>query len=455
MFEVQCSMFPLPTMNDLRYAFRQLLKHPGYTTVAVLTLALGIGANTAIFQLLNAVRSKSLPVSRPQELIEVRIIGGNPGLGISDGVNAEMTYPLWEQLQKHPESFSGMFAWSTGNLPIGSGVETRIVRSLWTSEEFFSVLGVAPFRGRLFNAEDDRRGAGPGGVVLSHAFWQSEFGGQDSAIEKSITLGDQVFQIIGVTPPAFFGLEVGRRFDVAVPISTRALWWDNVLDRRDAWWLRVMGRLKPGATLAEATGHLKTISPGIIEDTVPTGYGPGARETYRKFRLSAFRAGTGVSQLRDEYVKSLWLLSFITLTRRNELGIRLALGARRGTSMAQFKILYLFSIRSAAVLGSSNVSTPKTTGTLPNLALAHTRCARRRAHSAKHVRPRWHSVRAAQTPHKASNNGLRREANGHASRARRFLRAVARGFDGRIEQWKAGGQLRSWSGVRTTFPARA
>src|SRR3989442_13327956 len=159
-------------------------------------------------------------------------------------------------------------------------------------------------------------------------------------------LGDHVFQIIGVTPPSFFGLEVGKRFDVAVPISTRALWWDNVLDRRDAWWLRVMGRLKPGSSVAEVAGYVNTISLGIIEATVPTGYGPGAGETYRKFRLSAFPAGTGVSQLRSEYGKSLWLLLGITSlvlviacvnlanltlarssSRAHETAVRLALGA--------------------------------------------------------------------------------------------------------------------------------
>src|SRR5437763_495779 len=128
MFDVQRSMFPLPAMNDLRFAFRQLLKNPGFTAVAVLTLALGIGANSAIFQLLNAVRLKTLPVSKPHELIEVRIVGGNPGLGISDGANAEMTYPLWEQVQKRREAFSGIFAWGNGDLPIGSEVETRMIR---------------------------------------------------------------------------------------------------------------------------------------------------------------------------------------------------------------------------------------------------------------------------------------------------------------------------------------
>ena len=341
-------------MNDLRYAARQLLKQPGFTAVAVLTLALGIGANTAIFELLNAVRLKSLPVLRPQELIEVRIIGGNPGLGISDGANAEMTYPLWEQVQKHREAFSGIFAWSTGDLPIGNSVETRMVRSLWTSGEFFSVLGVAPVCGRLLTPDDDRRGAGPGGVVISYAFWQSELGGQDSAIGKSLTLGDRVFQIIGVTPPAFFGLEVGKQFDVALPMSTRAFWWDNVLDRTDAWWLRVMGRLKPGSTLGKAADYVKTISPGLIESTLPVGYGPGAVETYRKFRLSAFPAGTGVSQLRSDYERSLGLLLGITglvlviacvnlanLTlarasaRAREIAVRLAIGASRARLIGQ------------------------------------------------------------------------------------------------------------------------
>src|SRR5579883_1478494 len=115
-------------MNDLKFAFRQLLKNPGFTAVAVLTLALGIGANTAIFQLLNAVRLKTLPVARPQELVEVRITGGNPGLGIFDGDNPEMTYPLWEQIQKHHEPISRIFAWSSGELPIGNEVEARMVR---------------------------------------------------------------------------------------------------------------------------------------------------------------------------------------------------------------------------------------------------------------------------------------------------------------------------------------
>src|SRR5438477_325509 len=317
------------------------------------------------------VHLKTLPVSKPQEMIEVRIIGGNPGMGISDGANAEMTYPLWEQFQKQREAFSGIFAWSTGDLPIGSGVETRMVRSLWASGEFFSVLGVPPLRGRLFNADDDRRGAGPGGVVISYAFWQSEFGGQNSAIGKSLTLGDRVFQIIGVTPPVFFGLEVGKQFDVALPLTTRAFWWGNVLDRTDAWWLRVMGRLKHGSTLAPAAEFVKTITPAIIEATLPVGYGAGAVETYRKFRLSAFPAGTGVSQLRSDYERSLWLLLGITglvlliacvnlanlslargSARAREIAVRLAIGASRPRLIRQLLTESLLLAGAGAAAGA-------------------------------------------------------------------------------------------------------
>src|SRR5438128_1378661 len=358
-------------MNDLKFAFRQLLKNPGFTAVAVLTLALGIGANTAIFQLLDAVRLKTLPVSKPHELIEVRIAGGNSGLGISDGANAEMTYPLWEQLQKQRETFTGIFAWGTGELPIGSGVEARGVRTLWTSGEFFSALGVTPHYGRLFNPDDDRRGAGPGGVIISYTFWQSEFGGQDSAIGKSLTLGDRVFQIVGVTPPGFFGLEVGNQFEVALPLTTRALWWDHVLDRTDAWWLRVMGRLKHGSSLLQAAEFVKAISPGAIEATLPAGYAAGAVETYRKFRLSAFPAGTGVSQLRSDYEKSLWLLLGITglvlviacvnlanLTlarasaRAREIAVRLAIGASRARLIRQLLSESLLLAGAGAVAGA-------------------------------------------------------------------------------------------------------
>jgi predicted permease len=358
-------------MNDLKFAFRQLRKNPAFTGVVVLTLALGIGANSAIFQLLNAVRLKTLPVTKPQELIEVRFAGGKPGTGVFDGANAEMTYPLWAQLQKNRQVFSGIFAWSNADLPLGRDVEPRLVHCLWTSGDFFSVLGLTPACGRLLNAEDDRRGTGPGAVVISYAFWQSEWGGQVSAIGQSLTLGDRVFQIVGVAPQTFFGLEVGKQFDVALPLSSRSLWWDNVLDRTDAWWLRIMGRLQPGLTLAQASEYLKAISPGALEATLPVGYSAGAADNYRKFRLAAFPAGTGVSELRSNYERSLWLLLGITglvlviacvnlanLTlarasaRAREIAVRLALGAARTRLIRQLLCESLLLAVAGALAGA-------------------------------------------------------------------------------------------------------
>ena len=171
------------TLRDLRYAGRALRRSPGFTAVAIISLALGIGANAAIFQLLNAVRLRSLPVANPQELAEARIAGGNYGFGVQTGVNSELTYALWERIHQRQEAFSGIFAWGNANFNVGQGAEAQRVRGLWVSGDLFPVLGVRPIRGRLFTAADDRRGCGSAvGAVISYEFWQSHFGGEDSAI---------------------------------------------------------------------------------------------------------------------------------------------------------------------------------------------------------------------------------------------------------------------------------
>src|SRR5262245_10307670 len=157
-------------LQDLRYAIRALCGSPGVTSVAILSLALGIGANTAIFQLLNAVRLRSLPVANPQELAEVRIAGENRGYGSSNMVNSELTYALWEQIRQSQEAFSGIFAWGNGDFSVGDGGDARRARGLWVSGDFFSTLGVTPLQGRLFTTADDLRGCGNSGAVISYEF---------------------------------------------------------------------------------------------------------------------------------------------------------------------------------------------------------------------------------------------------------------------------------------------
>ncbi|HEU0107805.1 MAG TPA: ABC transporter permease [Vicinamibacteria bacterium] len=342
--------------QDLRYGARVLRLNPGFAAVAVLSLALGVGANSAIFQLLNAVRIRTLPVKDPSELVEVRIADRKAATGRFTGRYPQLTNPLWEGIRDKAEGFSGLTAWSTSRFDLSDGGEARYAEGLWVSGAFFETLGVRPAAGRLLTPEEDVRGCASPGVVISHAFWQRELGGDPSAVGRSLRLDGHPFPILGVTGAGFFGVEVGRSFDVAVPLCAEPTvdGANAALDKSDWWFLAAIGRIKPGWTVARATAQLAQISPGILQATVSPRYSVGDAKTYLAYTLAAFPAGTGVSTLRRNYEKPLWILLAMTAlvlliacanlanlmlarasAREREIAVRLAIGASRGRIVRQ------------------------------------------------------------------------------------------------------------------------
>ncbi|HXM41256.1 MAG TPA: ABC transporter permease, partial [Bryobacteraceae bacterium] len=185
--------------QDTRYALRTLRASPGFTATAVLSLALGIGANTAIFSILNAVMLRSLPVEDPQRLVVLQ-----------SGGNEELTNPIWEQLRDHQQAFTGTLAFSGDRFDLAAGGESHFANGLWVSGDFFRVLGVPAMRGRVFTADDDLHGGGHAGplAVIGYGLWKRHYASDPDIVGKTVRLDRHPFTIVGVTPPWFTGLDV-------------------------------------------------------------------------------------------------------------------------------------------------------------------------------------------------------------------------------------------------------
>jgi predicted permease len=359
--------------SDLRFGARLLRLNPIFAAAAILSLALGIGANTAIFQLIDAVRLRTLPVKNAQEIARVAIDHRNGASGNFSTRYPDLTYAMWEQIRAQQRGFSGMFAWGPTSFNIAPGGEVHNVQGLWVSGEFFETLGVKPALGRLFSAEDDRPGCGSPGVTISYSFWQREFGGERAVLGRTLTVNRHPFPIIGVTPADFYGVEVGRYFDVAVPLCAEQLinGEDSQLKSRSGWWLAVMGRLKPDWSVERAATQLRAISPGLFEATLPPEFNAGNAKHFLQYKLGVFPADSGLSDLRSDYEKPLWLLLALAglvlliasanlanlmlaraSAREKEMAMRMAVGAGRGRLIRQLLIESLLLAGIGAALGA-------------------------------------------------------------------------------------------------------
>src|SRR5882724_10255219 len=264
----------MPTLlQDVRYGLRMLAKNPGFTFIAILTLALGIGANTAIFSLLNQVLLRRLPVRNPAELVVLKSPGPKHGHVWSDGDDSEIfSYPLYKGLAKNTAVFDGVMARYQFSAAIARHGQTDRGSGELVTGNYFEVLGVRPALGRVLSpADDDVQGAHPV-LVLSHAYWKRHFGGDAGVLNQAILVNNAEMTIVGVAHSGFSGIQVGQTPDIFVPMTMKGQMTPirNGLDDWNDSFLAVLARRKPGISVGQAQAGINVDYPGLLEQQAST-----------------------------------------------------------------------------------------------------------------------------------------------------------------------------------------
>jgi predicted permease len=344
--------------RNLRYTVRVLGKNPGFTCVAILSLALGIGANTAIFSLLDALLLRDLPVREPERLVELSVV--------RRGDKIMFSYPMFREIERGQKVFSGLIGWSFGgmtNVDINGVLSQADVRSV--TGNYYSELGATPLLGRLLAPEDvNLAGTGTSPVaVLSYEFWQRRFGGASDVVGKQIAIDGQPFTIIGVSRKWFTGMTTGVAPDVTTPMKST--------DNRAMLWVFITGRLKDGVTVAQARAQLQSFWPEVLRATASTETPGLRRQLFFSMGLDVSPAATGINaSLRSHFTRPLYVLMGIVglillvacvnlaslmlaraAARSHEMSVRVALGANRWALARQVLTESLALSASGAVLG--------------------------------------------------------------------------------------------------------
>ena len=339
-------------LQDVRYALRMLVKSPGFTLIAILTLALGIGANAAIFSVTDQVLLRLLPVQKPEELVVLRSPGPNPGRNWSDGdVGAAFSYPMYKDLRDNNPVFSGLLARFAVQASVSGQGQTELANGELVSGNYFEVLGVRPALGRVLTPQDETAPGASPETVLSYGYWERHFGRNPEILNKQLVVNGVSMTVVGVLAPGFFGVQVGQTPDVFIPITMKAQMtpnWDGLADRKDHW-LAMLGRLKPGMSHEKAEAGIAPEYSAILQsEATQLKLSPERNKQFLDKKILLDTGSHGRPILQHDAGKPIWILmAMVGLVlliacanlasllvargeaRQREIAVRMAMGAGR------------------------------------------------------------------------------------------------------------------------------